>query len=360
MFKALDKWLYGYLKSVCRRPRHHGRTHLIFCVADHFEPFRGHASKAEAMAAVRAWRQLYPAAVAGLQDADGCRFRHTFFYPADEYDPDVVDVVADLCREQYGELEIHLHHRHDTEASLAQKLAQFRDVLHQRHHVLGKDREGRVRYGFVHGNWSLGNSRPDGDWCGVNRELGVLSATGCYADFTFPSAPSPTQPRMVNLIYRARDTGRPRAADRGIAAACGAQHDDGLLLVTGPLALDWRNRKMGILPRLENGDVTGKNPATPARIKIWARQHIHVAGREAWVFVKIHTHGCVPANQAAWLGGAMRAAHEHLAAAWHDEARDRALHYVTAREMYNIIRAAEDGCDGPPGAFRNYEVGVPG
>lgn len=309
---------------------------------------------------MRTWRQRYPEAVAGLQDADGCRFRHTFFYPADEYDPDVVDVVADLCREQYGEIEIHLHHRHDTEETLAQKLAQFRDVLHRRHHALGKDPSGRVRYGFVHGNWSLGNARPDGDWCGVNRELAVLAATGCYADFTFPSAPSPTQPRMVNMIYRAKDTGRPRAADRGDAVACGGGHHDGLLLVTGPLALNFENRKMGILPRLENADVTGKNPATPARIRLWTRQHIHVGGREEWVFVKIHTHGCVPANQSVWLGNAMRVAHEHLATVCQDETHGWTLHYVTAREMYNIIRAAEDGREGAPGAFRDYEVGAPG
>jgi hypothetical protein len=58
----------------------------------------------------------------------------------------------------------------------------------------------RIAYGFVHGNWALCNSRPDGDWCGVNEELTVLAQTGCYADFTFPSAPSPTQPRMVNAV----------------------------------------------------------------------------------------------------------------------------------------------------------------
>jgi hypothetical protein len=30
------------------------------------------------------------------------------------------------------------------------------------------------------------------------------------------------------------------------------------------------------------------------------------------------------------------------------------LHYVTAREMVNIIHAAEDGRDGNPGAYRDY------
>ena len=46
-----------------------------------------------------------------------------------------------------------------------------------------------VGYAFIHGNWSLCNSRPDGRYCGVNNELDVLRETGCYADFTLPSAP---------------------------------------------------------------------------------------------------------------------------------------------------------------------------
>jgi len=32
------------------------------------------------------------------------------------------------------------------------------------------------------------------------------------------------------------------------------------------------------------------------------------------------------------------------------------LHYVTAREMYNIIKAAEAGENGDPGQYRDYEV----
>ena len=41
MFKSIDKWFLGYLRSVIRRPeRVDGTRHLIFCIADHFEPFR--------------------------------------------------------------------------------------------------------------------------------------------------------------------------------------------------------------------------------------------------------------------------------------------------------------------------------
>ena len=35
------------------------------------------------------------------------------------------------------------------------------------------------------------------------------------------------------------------------------------------------------------------------------------------------------------------------------------LHYVTAREMTNLVRAAEQGLDGPPDAYRNYWLKPP-
>ncbi len=61
--------------------------------------------------------------------------------------------------------------------------------------------DGKLRYAFIHGNWCLANARPDGRWCGVDDELPLLFDTGCYADFTFPAAPDPSQPPIVNQIY---------------------------------------------------------------------------------------------------------------------------------------------------------------
>ena len=56
----------------------------------------------------------------------------------------------------------------------------------------------------------------------MNDEIRVLRETGCYADFTYPSAPGPTQPPTINTIYYA--TGRPdrpRGHDRGVAVGRG-------------------------------------------------------------------------------------------------------------------------------------------
>jgi hypothetical protein len=361
MFRAVDKWLPGYIRWALQRTAGpEGTRHFIFALCDHFEPFRGNRDPASARKLVRDWIDEYPASVEGFLDQDGLPPRHTFFYPQEEYDPEILDRLADFCRLGYGEVEIHLHHRHDTAEGLREKLESFRDLLRTRHGLLGSDAAGRIRYGFIHGNWALCNARPDGDWCGVNEELGVLAETGCYADFTFPSAPSPTQPRIVNALYRARDrAGRPRSADRGERAKVGGGGDGTLLLITGPLGLNWSRRKWGLLPRLENADISGSNPPTADRIRLWARQAIHVAGRPDWVFVKTHTHGCLAANRRVVLGPAMREARAVLQRDFND-GQGWQLHYVTAREMFNLVKAAEAGVAAPVAVSRDCEVVLKG
>ncbi len=163
---------------------------------------------------------------------------------------------------------------------------------------------------------------------------------------------------MVCSIYYARDAeGAPRGHDRGRSVQVGgasAGHGE-LMIVEGPLAPDWRRRKFGILPRLENAELSAANPPTAARADIWARQAIHVAGRPEWVFIKLHTHGCVPATMSILLSAQMRAFHEALVSQFND-GDDWRLHYVTAREMVNVIRAAEAGEAGDPGQYRDFDV----
>lgn len=344
--------------------------HLFFCVADHFEPYRCDGQERTpdltALKRVEEWTRTYPEVFGEFRDADGRPPQHTFFYPEEEYAPVVLDRLAELCGRGFGEVEIHLHHRNDSEAGLRDKLERFRDVLHRRHGLLGIDPKGSARFGFIHGNWALCNSRPDGDWCGVNEELRILRQAGCYADFTFPSAPSATQPRTVNAIYRATDRmGHSRGHDFGLPVAvrqAGVLSDpdtrNSLLLIQGPLALNWIRRKWGLLPRLENGEISGVNPPSEDRIRLWVRQYIHVQGRPEWVFVKVHTHGCVDVNQQVFLGQPMKKAHRFLNQNYNDGV-SWCLHYVTAREMYNLVRAAEDGVIAAPESLRDFEIQRP-
>ena len=146
-------------------------------------------------------------------------------------------------------------------------------------------------HGFIHGNWSLCNSRQDGRWCGVNNEIPVLQETGCYADFTLPSAPSDTQTRKVNSIYYAVDCpGKPKSHDWGVDAEVG-KVSNGLLMVQGPLSLNWQRRKFGLFPRIENSGLFGNYPPSKERVEAWLDTGISIQGVREHVFVKIYTHG---------------------------------------------------------------------
>jgi hypothetical protein len=345
MFKAIDKWLIPYLARP--RPRaDDGATRLVIAVCDHFEPFHG-VDKSGALERVSTWHRAFAEIAGEFKDHDGHPPKHTFFYPIEQSDDDVVSGIAQICHATGSETEIHLHHEGDDADSLKSILERGQQLLAS-HGLLGADR----RFAFIHGNWALDNSHPDGLHCGVSGELGVLRAAGCYADFTMPSAPSPTQTRTINSIYYATSSTRPKSHDRGtpVGRTTTASRDDQtkLLMIQGPLGLNWGWRKFGIMPRVENGDLTGANPPTGNRLEVWRRIGPRISNRSDVIFVKLHTHGAIERNSAMLLGRPMRDFHRLLAASGID------YHYVTAREMVNIIHAFEDGKTGSPGEYRDY------
>jgi hypothetical protein len=251
---------------------------------------------------------------------------------------------------------VHLHHDGDTPATLRRSLDQAIADF-GRHGHLSRDPDGRARWAFIHGNWCLANSRSDGRGCGVDAELPLLFEAGCYADFTFPSAPEESQPGIVNQIYwPTGDLARRRGYDTGERASVGKVHHDRLLMIQGPIAITGRASRIPV--RLEYSAVSAVDPPEPGRVDSWVAQDIHVAGRPEWVFVKVYTHGAPERNAATLFGPVGRRLHEHLAARYND-GRSWALHYVTAREMYNIAIAAMEGATGDPGAHRDRAIAPP-
>jgi hypothetical protein len=355
--KNLHKWVGGYLRHLGRRaraPRHQGLRHLLFAFCDHFEPLWRRPGAAAGEARVQAWRERYPVLADRFRDADGRRPRHSFFFPAEEYTPFHLERLAELARLGLGEVELHLHHDGDTEGGLRQSIADALRLFGEHGHLSRVD--GSPRYAFIHGNWCLANARSDGKWCGVDRELPLLFDTGCYADFTFPAAPDESQPGIVNQIYwPAGDLQRARSYEHGQRARVGQRCLDRILMIEGPLALALRPNRLGV--RIENAAVTADDPATPARVATWVEQDIHVEDRPEWVFVKVHTHGAPEGQAASLLGDGGRALHEALAQ--YNDGRAWALHYVTAREMYNVALAAMAGERGDPAPHFDYQLKPP-
>ena len=237
--------LRGGAAPDCGRGRR-GMKHLMFLFVDHFEP-----ENAEQLAA---WVDRYPQTVNRFEDADGRSPRHSWFY--DKEDASVLEGLAALCRKGFGEVELHLHHGHDTADGLREKLARRKRVYGEHGALITTDAEPKRTFGFIHGKWCLDNSRGDA-FCGVNNELIVLKECGCYADFTFP-AWGPMQPARTNAIYYATDDPeRPKSYDTGVPVAVGAEPSGDLMIVQGPGSAERDSREGGADSRRGVGWRTG-------------------------------------------------------------------------------------------------------
>lgn len=355
--RAVHLWGAGYLRTRRERRRlspPERPIHVMFCLVDHFEPAVGGVNVETQLMRVQRYVDALPQAVGNFRDADGRPPMQTMFYPIEESRPEQLEALKPLVEQQLVEIEVHLHHDNDTAENLRATLERARKLYSSYGYLSHEHDDETVRFAFIHGNWALDNSRPDGRWCGVNNELTVLREAGCFADFTFPSAPSLTQPPTVNRIYYAADDpDRPRSADYGIDVCALGEPSGDLMIIQGPLCPNWKHRKFGILPRLENGELSATNPPTPERIALWVTQHIHVSGRPEWIFVKVHTHGAPEAAAEMLLGSAQCVLHETLQSCYND-GKDFVLHYVSARELYNIVKAVEAGRSGNPNDYRDF------
>lgn len=319
-------------------------TDIFLCIVDHYEPQLGRAPRVLAQERVEDWLRRYPQIASAHADAEGRPPAHSFFYPWDEYDAWELERLAALCGEGFGEIEIHLHHHDDTDATVRQK---FRDAVrvYWEQGALTKWPDGRIAWGFIHGNWALDNSRCEQsrNYCGVNNELDILQEEGCYADFTFPAWQHTAQPRQINSIYYATDDPvRPKSYDTGTRARAGVTDTPGLLLIPGPLVPFWR--KGGKLPRpaMDDSDLAAYRRYDSARLDRWVRAGIHVANRPDRIFIKLHCHGAEERNRHTLLGSDLDALFTDAEARYNDGKRYR-LHYLTAREMFNVVKATEAG-----------------
>lgn len=359
------RWIPSYAWQRLTRPQLRGPVHLVFGLADHFEPAivpedgRARAPYDEQERRLEAWCRDYPRAVREWRDSCGRPLVHTYFYPAEQYDRALVERLAEHCHGGWGEVEIHLHHGIDAPATAAntrRQLVEFRDVLATGHGCLSYlDGSGPPRYAFVHGNFALANAA-NGYGCGVDEEMKILAETGCYADLTLPAAAfHRAQIAKVNSLYECAlplDQRAPHRKGRNL------RHGKPLrtfpVIIQGPLMLDFDRSSRSGLGRFETAALTDANPPSLRRLRLWKKAAITVQGRPDWLFIKLHCHSMYPNHRQAVLGDAMQRFLAELVAGAKD--RQETLHFVTAREMVNIIWAACDGREGDPDQYREYRL----
>ncbi|HVN32092.1 MAG TPA: hypothetical protein VMT45_08890 [Thermoanaerobaculaceae bacterium] len=336
---------------------------MMLAIANHFEPEmvpgmpREHAEPDEQQRRVEAWCSAYAGLADRWRDVDGAPLRHTYFYPAERYEKLPLDLLAAHCRAGWGEIEVHLHHgvsTPDTSENTRMVLIGFRDTLASHGCLSYLDGEGSPRYAFVHGNWALANSG-GGRFCGVDDEMQILAETGCFADLTLPSAPDVAQTAKINSIYECGAPLTSRAPHRtGRDLRVGRPPTRFPLIVQGPLGVGFEGIMSRGFPQIENGELTAANPPTLRRLALWRKAAISVVDRPDWLFVKLHCHGMSRQDTGALLGLPMQRFLSDLTEEARSGGAPYRIHFVTAREMTNIILAACDGREGDPGEYRDY------
>jgi hypothetical protein len=334
-------WLPGWYQARRRNRAHRFdparpvTVHLMF--ADHFEPYWGRSTDAVARARVATWTERWPEIADRQRDDGGRPARWTFFYPQEEYRPELLESLAGLVRGGVADVEIHIHHDGEGEADFMHRMRTFISVLSDDHGLLHQE-DGRPVFAFIHGNWALDNSRPDGRWCGLNNELTLLRELGCYADFTMPAAPDPCQTRLVNAVYWAvDDPARPKSHDTGMLVAAGASPPrDALLCIQGPLTLR-RHPRWRVLPSLEVGELAAYAAPSRSRAEHWLNAAPRLGND---LFLKLYTHGAPEKNAGPLLGGFIDETIRHVRVACHR--RGWRLQHVTAWKMNQRIRSYSD------------------
>ena len=358
--KQIHLWIIPYLRQqlgglFAARP---SERHLIIAVCDHFDLGSAGRYQPGEEQILSSWNEKFPPLSLKHLDSNGVNLKHTWFFPAHYNRGDYLETLVKMCARGLGEIELHLHHDHmppfpDTSASLREKIRVCIED-YAKHGVFCLP-DGSRTFAFIHGDWALDNSR-GGKYCGVNDEIRILGDEGCYADFTFPSLHE-AQPSKINSIYYVTDDPeKPKSYNSGVDVTVGGAAVGDLMLIQGPLGLRTK-KKFGFpfFPGVESAELQGGSIPTLDRVSSWIRANVHVKGRPEWIFIKLHTHGAIPGNHEHNFGEMADVFFTDLERTY-DNPKDGLLHYVSAREMYNIVKAAEAGMTGNPSQYRDFAI----
>jgi hypothetical protein len=360
--RQLHLWVFAYfrqrLRAIFSFKRLKHERHIIIAICDHFDFGSAGKYRQGEEEILTTWEMEFPPLSDKHRDSDGINLQHTWFFPPHYHRGDYLERLVGLCSRGYGEIELHLHHDHmppwpDTSETFRQKLRVCIES-YSKYGVFCLP-DGSKTFAFIHGDWALDNSR-GGMYCGINDEIKILAEEGCYADFTFPSLHE-SQPKKINSIYYVEDDPvKPKSYDTGVDVQVGGKESGDLMMIQGPLALG-RKSKFGVpfFPSIEAAALDGNNKLLFTRVKMWLKANVHVKGKPEWIFVKLHTHGAMKPNYQHNFGEMAGRFFSELEENFANRAEGY-LHYVTAREMYNIIKAAEAGETGNPGNYRNYII----
>ncbi len=280
-------------------------------------------------------------------DGDGRKFQLTFACPGRNPDSTALHVLTEYCRRGLGEVEYLIPRDYSSEASMREKLEQ--GLRRFNSHGWMKTVNSEIRFAVVRERSDSERGEAD-----LRRQVSVLSDLGCYADMGFPGVRSSRPPSRVNTMFMvsSADSEPYNESDELRAGRLGK---GGLLVIEGPFLIDWTDWRLTLRPYVEDGHLNPEALPDPGRVDSWIRANVHVIGQPNWIFVKLTIDGLSDAASAQSLQHSLDQSLMYLEEVYNDDELYR-LHYVTAREMYNMAMAAQAFKSGNAGLFRDYLI----
>lgn len=317
------------------------QKHLIFIMVDHYEHLKAENN--------RLWCDKFREISSRNIDDYGNKFRYTWFYPYDHHIDEIVEELSDMAFSGHGEVEFHWHMGFATENGItpenfSEKLAEALQWFQQFGAMITEEENPRTAFAYIAGNWDLNASqKPLSN--GLTNQIEVLYHHGCYADFTYSTIAIAAQPDKINSIYYVKNPKTPKPHNTGTDVEVGKIVNDQFMIFQGPIGIHWSGS-------LEYGAIESDPRYNPSRIPRWFDANIHVKGRPEWVFVKVHSHGAQ--SKKIVLANDMEKMLQDLESYCAERKIKR--HYMTAREAYNVVKAAEAGKTGNPEDYRDFVI----
>ena len=323
---------------------------IIFSSVNRFDPIDAGDDPELQTSIIKQWAELYPAIINGVLDSDGYPPKNTWFCPADESLSEILHPLLNLCDNGFGEMEVMIDIGGEPAVQDINKLARI--IEKYRHNGIPEleNRNQTLNFAII-----TAVKEPIAQIEEREKVRKVLTSSedlGGYADFTSP-VHSMIKRRKLNRIYDLSEQSRGPDKDEVAKSPGENSRDPGLFLnFPGPLFFNYEN--YSLLPYMDNAEISSEKPFERKRVENWIKANVHVAGKPEWLFLRTSTRGAKPDIANMLLGDDGRQMYMQLVDKF--SYPDYRLHFVTAREAYNIAAAAIDGHGGNPNDYRDYKI----
>jgi hypothetical protein len=311
-------------------------VHIYIALCDYFEPFSGDVSQEIAEHRVVTWCKEYSRTAKLHHDSSGKFPVHTLFYSEEDYNPQLLDILNRLYKQNLADIEMMLPVTHEPLDNFKRKVEEFRDVLFHHHGFLRKGADEKITYGFSHRFKTTYTPTINFSISEICDRIQILIDTGCFADFTYLSKKNRKYLNsQLNSIVRSKDT---KTKDYSAPIFPQNWTIKNLLTIQDPYTLKWNADFLRIFPFLENGEISAFKKFLPFRANLWLQNCIGVEADIRHLFIKLHTFGGLDQNIRYLFG------ESGLHLLWNYMEKlcsynNFVLHYVSAWEMYRSINS---------------------